>query len=158
MHRSKIYQQPCLNSHAFSFSFINSLIFKKHTREPTRRPAIIQDFQKKHPAIQKSFSSLPQGKSRDEKTLIDEARHHHGLTEDPLWKHVCADAVNLMGPMALAISQVQLGEVSSKDKTVDIYCQTEEISHFLLKYHFIILGSLQKYFPNLKEITVQIRS
>ena len=83
-------------------------------------------------------------------------KHYFSLIKDPLWKRVCADAVNLMGPMALQISQVQLGAFSSKDQVADLYCETEEMSHFLQKYNFIILGSLQKYFPNLKELKVKI--
>ena len=80
------------------------------------------------------------------------------LIADPLWEHVCAESVSLMGPIALQISKAHLGEFSVFDRAVDLYCDTEEVSCFLKKYHFIVLGSLQRYFPALRKINVQINS
>lgn len=80
--------------------------------------------------------------------------HGFPLGEDPLWKQVCAEVVSIMGPVALQIRQAQLGGLSSRDKTVDLYCQSEDIAQFIQRYDFLILGSLQHYFPALKELRV----
>jgi len=76
------------------------------------------------------------------------------LIEDPLWDRVCAEMVSIMGPAALQIRNVQLGVLSSHDKIVDLYCQTEEIAQFIGRYDFLLLGSLQQYFPALKELRI----
>ena len=59
-------------------------------------------------------------------------KHYFSLIKDPLWKRVCADAVNLMGPMALQISQVQLGAFSSKDQVADMF--TKGLNGPMFKY------------------------
>jgi len=76
------------------------------------------------------------------------------FNRDPLWEYVCSEVVNIMGPIALQIRRAQLGTFSSRDKTVNLYCQTEEIAQFIQCYDFIILGSLQHYFPALKKLRV----
>ena len=72
------------------------------------------------------------------------------LIEDPLWKQVCVEVVSIMGPIAFKMAQVQLGIYSSQDKTMDLYCQTSEVCTFIQEYNYIILGSLQRYFPPLQ--------
>jgi hypothetical protein len=93
MQNSKIYQSPCLNSHAFSFDSINVLTRQKHTLASPCRPVITQDSQKKYLAIQTSFSSSPQGKSQDKTTLADgthQAKHHISMRslEEPFQRAV----------------------------------------------------------------------
>ena len=78
------------------------------------------------------------------------------LIEDPLWKRVCAEIVNMMGPPSvLKIGNCRLGSLSPQDKIIDLYCPTEEIAQFVEQYAFVILGSLQRYFPALKELRVR---
>jgi hypothetical protein len=81
--------------------------------------------------------------------------HCFSLGEDPLWKQVCAEVLSIMGPFALQIRQVHLGALSSRDKTVDLYCQSEDIAQFIQRYDFLILGSLQHYFPALKKLRIR---
>lgn len=163
MQNSKIYQSPCLNSHAFSFDSINVLTRQKHTLASPCRPVITQDFQKKYPAIQTSFSSLPQGKSQDKTTLADgahQAKHHISLIEDPLWKRVCADLVRMLGVKMMEsfptvrLWDCRLDDLSGRDKIVTIYCLTEHTAQFLEQYVFIVLDGLHQYFPALKEIRI----
>lgn len=83
-----------------------------------------------------------------------QAKRRNSLIEDPLWDHVCTEVIDIMGPIALQIRHVHLGELSSQDKIVDLYCQSEDIAQFLERYDFLILGSLQHYFPALKELRI----
>lgn len=84
------------------------------------------------------------------------AKKYLSTIEDPLWKHVCCDVINMMGPASvLKIWNSTLGEVSSQAKDIEIYSPTEETSQFIQQYDFVILGSLQPYFPALKQIRVK---
>jgi len=61
----------------------------------------------------------------------------------------------IMGPPSvLKIWNSALGSLSFQDKMIDLYCQTEDVAQFIQCYDFIILGSLQHYFPALKELRV----
>nr|MBA3814868.1 hypothetical protein [Alphaproteobacteria bacterium] len=69
---------------------------------------------------------------------------------DPLWKDICMDLLNMMGPASiLKIWSSTLGEFSSQDKRIDITCETVEAEEFVQQYDFVILGSLHRYFPAL---------
>ncbi len=86
-----------------------------------------------------------------------QAKHRVSLIEDPLWKSVCAEMVDMMGPLAvLKMWNSRLGSFSHQYKTMDLYCQTEEIAQFIQQYSFVILGSLQRYFPMMKDLKVKI--
>jgi hypothetical protein len=75
---------------------------------------------------------------------------------DPLWKEICTDLLNMMGPASvLKVWRSKLGEFSSQDKGLDFICETEEASVFVQQYDFVILGSLQRYFPALKQLRVK---
>jgi hypothetical protein len=79
------------------------------------------------------------------------------LIKDPLWKHVCTEMIALMGPhYALKIGESKLGPLSPHYKNVELYCPTQEIAKFAEQYAFVILGSLQRYFPAIKELRVNI--
>lgn len=72
---------------------------------------------------------------------------------DPLWKNVCMDLLNAMGPASvLKIWKSKLGELSPQEKTFDVTCETEETLKFIQQYDFVILGSLRQYFPALKKL------
>jgi hypothetical protein len=75
---------------------------------------------------------------------------------DPLWKDICMNLLSIMGPISvLKIWESKLGEFSSQDKHIDITCKTEESAAFAQQYNFVILGSLQRYFPALKQLRVK---
>ncbi len=75
------------------------------------------------------------------------------LIKDPLWKRLCIEIANVMGPSSvLKIWRCKLGLFSSQESIVDVECPTEEIVQFVQQYAFIIRGCLQQYFPSLKEI------
>ena len=62
----------------------------------------------------------------------------------------------MMGPFAvLKMWDSKLGSFSHHHKTMNLYCQTEETSQFIRPYSFVILGSLQRYFPMLKDLKVK---
>jgi hypothetical protein len=76
---------------------------------------------------------------------------------DPLWQDICRDLLNMMGPSSvLKIWKSTLGEFSSQDKSLDLICETEETLEFMKQYDFVILGSLQRYFPALKELRMKV--
>lgn len=76
--------------------------------------------------------------------------------EDPLWKCVCQDVMTMMGPVSLLkISNSILGEACAQNKSIDIYSPTEKTAQFIKEYSFVILGSLQTYFPTLKQLNVK---
>ncbi len=75
------------------------------------------------------------------------------LIKDPLWKRVCTEMVNMMGPLSvLKIGKCKLGSFPSQESIVDVECPTEEAVQFVQQHAFIIRGCLQQYFPYLKEI------
>lgn len=105
------------------------------------------------------FKDAPQ----DRKISIDEIHHQVtyclSLIEDPLWKSICTEMTNMMGPSAvLKMWDSRLGSFSHQHKTMNLYCQTEEIAQFTRQYSFVVLGSLQRYFPMMKNLKVKIKS
>ena len=86
-----------------------------------------------------------------------QAKRHLSLIEDPLWKAVCTEMVNMMGPLAvLRMWNSSLGSFSYQHRVMDLYCQTEEIAEFIHQYSFVILGSLQRYFPMIKDLKITV--
>lgn len=78
------------------------------------------------------------------------------LISDPLWKRVCLEVVRMMGPIAVQIFQVEVG--LPQEKSMNLYCHTEELASFVRTYSFVILASLQHYFPSLKTLNVQTQA
>ncbi|MBA3814658.1 MAG: hypothetical protein H0X26_09320 [Alphaproteobacteria bacterium] len=75
---------------------------------------------------------------------------------DPLWKDICMDLLQMMGPASvLKIWESKLGEFSSQNQTLDLICDTAETATFVRQYDFVILGSLQRYFPALTRLSVK---
>jgi hypothetical protein len=82
--------------------------------------------------------------------------HCISIIKDPLWRHICQDVMGMMGPAsALKIWKSKLGQLSAQDKILTIICENEETSAFVQQYDFVILGSLQKYFPALKQLNAE---
>jgi len=114
---------------------------------------------KKHLEIHKTSHNFTKFLTLENKTAsstVRSAKEHTLLMEDPLWKEVCTETVRMMGPLAQHIEQARLGSFSPQDKTIELYCQTDEVAQFIQQYTFIILGSLRRYFPALKELRVSI--
>jgi hypothetical protein len=66
------------------------------------------------------------------------------------------DLLNMMGPSSvLKIWQSKLGDFSQK-KYIDIDCETKETAAFVEQYDFVILGSLERYFPELTQLRIRV--
>ncbi|MBY0293483.1 MAG: hypothetical protein K2W92_09400 [Alphaproteobacteria bacterium] len=99
--------------------------------------------------------------SQKEKISADDiqsrANHYISLIEDPLWKRVCGKVAIIMGPFSiLKLWGSQLGTFSTKNQAMDIKCKTKDEAQFVQQYAFVILGSLQRYFPTVKNLKVKI--
>ncbi len=106
---------------------------------------------------EKHNSNLQIVKTQDRNSLVSDdhtrAKNCISCIADPLWKNVCMDLLNAMGPASvLKIWKSKLGELSTQDKTFDVTCETEETLEFIQQYDFVILGSLRQYFPALKQL------
>jgi hypothetical protein len=98
-----------------------------------------------------------QNKEMSADDIQSQAIHCLSLIKDPLWQHVCKDIINLMGPhCVLKIWDSRLGSFSASNQDIDIQCNTEDVAHFVQQYAFVILGSLQRYFPAIKDLQVKI--
>ncbi|MDP3446206.1 MAG: hypothetical protein Q8T08_25375, partial [Ignavibacteria bacterium] len=85
-----------------------------------------------------------------------QAKYYLSLIKDPLWKHVCTEVMDMMGPCCnLKIWESRLGAISLHNKAIEIYCQTEELTRLLQQYDFVVLGGLQKYFPAIKKLIIK---
>lgn len=107
------------------------------------------------------FPILSEEKTQDHTSLVSDdhtrAKNCISRIADPLWKNVCMDLLNTMGPASvLKIWKSKLGELSPQDKTFDVTCETEETLKFIQQYDFVILGSLRQYFPVLKQLRGKI--
>jgi hypothetical protein len=119
------------------------------------RPGLISSLPD-HTLSHLSFQEL----LKNSEILFDDSLAHAkrciSLIEDPLWKHICNEVMHIMGPLSvLKIWNSKLGALSSQDKIIDLYCQTEESAQFVQQYAFIILGSLKYYFPVLKKLRIR---
>ena len=102
---------------------------------------------------------LSQKEAQTQSALFDEAysqaKHRISLIKDPLWKHVCTEVINMMGPLSvLKVWNSRLRTLSPQEKMIELSCQTEESAQFLEQYDFVIISILQQYFPTLKELRV----
>ena len=105
------------------------------------------------------FKPMPEDKEASIGDIHQQVNHFISLIEDPLWKSICTEMVDMMGASTvLKIYSSRLGSFSHHHKTMELYCQTEEIAQFANQYSFIILGSLQRYFPTVKDLKIKINS
>lgn len=78
--------------------------------------------------------------------------------QDPLWKSVCTEMLDIMGPSSVhKIWNIKLGPYCAGSKIMEFYCPTLEAGQFTNQYSFLILGSLQRYFPTLKHLRVKVK-
>jgi hypothetical protein len=157
------YAQPSIKAKQMSQNTILSkAISHSNTSMPFPTKAKINSFEKD--SLYTSFYNkdnyfyTSQSSSQRQNAALDieELKNDYlSCIKDPLWKHICGEILNLMGPTAFRITKAQLGVYSAQDKTLDLFCHTEELSQFLNHYHFVIFGSLRRYFPYLKELKVK---
>lgn len=97
--------------------------------------------------------------SQKEDGLNYKAQQCLDYIDDPLWKEVCAEVLRMMPPfIVLKIWNGRLGDLSSQNTSISLYCSAEEMANLAKAYDFVILASLQKYFPALKQIRVEVDS
>ena len=155
----KIYPQPHSDIPGMSLRFIQSSTFRNKTLPTIRRSAILKEPTRIHHfSTYELFPSFPQhiqSKKRSWDDVQSYAKHCVSLIEDPLWKKVCTELINMMGPESvLKIWNSNLGSLSSRTKTIDLSCQTKETAKLIQQYDFVILEILRRYFPALKEVRV----
>jgi hypothetical protein len=93
---------------------------------------------------------------KDDKQLCSQAEYQLSTIFDPLWKKICFEVGRMMGPFAVVkLGVCQLGDLSSENSTLDLYCPTEETVAFAQQCGFVILGEIQQYFPKLKELKIR---
>ena len=143
----------------FSFTYKNILKNKTYLFLLKKiRPKLNPFFSKKS-LFNKFFKPIPENKEASIGEVHQQANYFISLIEDPLWKSICTEMADMMGPSAvLKICDSRLGSFSHHHKTMDLYCQTEEIAQFTRQYSFVILGSLQRYFPTVKDLQIKINS
>lgn len=89
---------------------------------------------------------------------LSKARDCLSKIEDPLWKQVCDDIINMMGPASLLkIWDSLLGEICFHSQSIEVFCKTKETAHFIQQYDFVILGSLHIYLPSIKTLRISVR-
>ena len=151
--------QSHLGTHKMSYAFINA--WKKIGSSTFYSSLGREHVKKRTPVFLKE--NVSQEESQNRNCLFDEAysqaKHCISLIKDPLWKHVCTEVINMMGPLSvLKVWDSRLGTLSSQEKVIDLSCQTEESAQFLEQYNFVIISILQQYFPALKELQVTLNS
>ncbi len=91
---------------------------------------------------------------------INDSCHGHNsfsLIKDPFWKSVCLEMTDLMGPSSVQkIWNSTLGSYCSEADAMNLCCPTDETAQFVNQYSFLILGSLQRYFPAIKTLKTKV--
>ena len=108
------------------------------------------------------FPSFFKKEMQDKETSVAKSQHRAtqciALIKDPLWKLTCLEVRSMMGHAAvLKLWDSKLGTFNYHRKTMDLYCKKEEGAQFLRQYSFVILGSLQRYFPDMKGLRIKIK-
>jgi hypothetical protein len=84
-------------------------------------------------------------------------KHCLSLIKDPLWKSVCNEMTDLMGSSPVQkMWDSKLGAFCSESKSINLCCPTDEAEQFVSQYSFLIIGSLQRYFPAIKTLKTKV--
>lgn len=111
---------------------------------------------KKSPSFEILRKSTQTGKIPFEDSK-SQAEQSLSLIEDPLWKSVCNEMTDLMGSFSVEkVWDSKLGTFCSEGKSIDLCCPTDEAAQFVNQYSFLILGSLQRYFPAIKTLKTKV--
>jgi hypothetical protein len=134
-----------------------------YVQENVRIPPLRTTFKQKKPVLKSSYFPSVVRKTThlpDVQKIEDtyaQIQHNISFIEDPLWKHICKEVIHIMGPISvLKIWDIQLGDLSPHDQEAELYCPTIESAQFVQQYDFVILGSLQKFFPVVRALKVKI--
>lgn len=119
------------------------------------KPEVMLPFSKEKPTPPPPEKTLQQPNILLDEDCIKAANRFLSI-EDPLWKRVCRDIISAMGATSfLKIWDSILGEFCPQDQSMEIHCQSEETAQFIQQYDFVLLGSLQPYFPSLKRLRIK---
>lgn len=140
-------------------SFINPKFFKEKTSQPPIKRLKLKlntPFSKNDSFFEISRNSI-QLNQISFKNSQSQAKHRLSLIEDPLWKLVCTEMADLMGPSSTQqMWDSKLGSYRFENNSIDLYCPTEETAHFISQYSFLVIGSLQRYFPTIKTLKTKV--
>lgn len=165
MQSYKTYLQSC--GHKIPFAFMKASTSKNKAFAPDSCLTLKSEALKKYkPTLtlvssQTVLSSLCSQKlSPSKKSLMKNPRAQAeqciALIKDPLWKRICVEFLAMMGPSSLLkIWKMTLAPLSPQCTVVYLNCKTREESEFIQTYSFVILGSLQAYFPAVKSLVVR---
>ena len=155
--------QPYLNPRKRSIGIVKTQILRnKELLSPSHSSTNVQPIENKNNNLKLAFSKNNLSHEMSLEELQNDSSLHKAkccisLIEDPLWKHVCFDFLNMMGPTpVLKIEGCKLGALSAQEKTIELSCQTKEAAQLLHQYNFVILEALRVYFPFIKEIQLKI--
>ena len=169
MFNNVLYPHLDLNNKNPGMRFIKVPIFQKGIKKPSftiKKTAKKPPHSEFPPSAGRLFTKGSYSKeefsykpSQRDDRLNHKAQQCLACIDDPLWKEVCAEVLRMMPPLfLLKLWESQLGHLYSQKQVVDLYCPTKDVAQFTKAYDFVILGSLQKYFPALKQIRVKVKS
>lgn len=153
--------------HKVPFNFMKASTFKNKAFIPTSCSTIKSGSLKKYrPTLtlvssQNALPSLCSQKLLPPKKGLTENPHVQAeqcisLIEDPLWRRICVEFLAMVGPSSLLkIWKMKLAPLSAQYKIAYLNCQTKEEAEFIQTYSFVVLGSLQTYFPAVKRLVVR---
>jgi hypothetical protein len=120
--------------HIILNSFIEDTLFKRKASSSSIKKLEL----KLNLALTKSHSFFNISKNSIQMNQISyegsesQAQHCLSRIEDPLWKSVCTEMMDVMGPSSVCkIWNGELGSYCSERKSIDLYCPTEEIAQFI---------------------------
>lgn len=159
MHKIEPYFQFPPNVYAALSPFIKTKIFKSKASSPSIKKLELKlnaSFPRKSSSFEISRDSTQINKISLEDSDL-QAKYSLSCIEDPLWKFVCTEMVDIMGPSSVQkIWDSKLGSYCPGDKTIEFCCLTNEAAQFVNQYSFLILGSLQRYFPAVKTLKTKV--
>jgi hypothetical protein len=120
---------------------------------------MVSSQQQKIPIGNKLSRTTKTHQHQETNSINDRCHDHNGfpLIEDPLWKSVCTEMTDLMGSSPVQkMWDSKLGTFCSEGKSIDLCCPTDEAAQFVDQYSFLILGSLQRYFPAIKTLKTKV--
>lgn len=86
-----------------------------------------------------------------------EAEEGIAQIQDPLWRRVCVDILNILGPVAFKdLWRIKLTTVSPQGKRAYFECPNQDIAATIEHYHFVIIDALKKFYPFLSSIEAEV--
>lgn len=86
-----------------------------------------------------------------------EAEEGISRIQDPLWRRVCVDILQVLGPIAFKdLWKSKLITVSPQGRKIHLACPDQAIVDTIEKYHFVIMAAFKKFYPFLSSIEMEI--